>query len=243
MFHLKFQRTTFDSTYRREHEQLLCCMDTIKPSLIQATSNMTKSAPTWAEEKHPASTAALMASLHHLRKTNPKAVRSNVHIYPASVYDAEDDHHSQGSSSRQPLPDRRITSWKMTEHMYRQSSNPFPTLARGLFTEDVEAHDEIPVEGRSVEGEWTEDQQRERIVARGYDKFFNIDEVEWTNVSNCAVPENWLTECLVEAHGGPYTVPVLSDAEVQWVSYPRFCTLAVPPLDRFQTLLGNCCRE
>jgi len=51
----------------------------------------------------------------------------------------------------------------MTEHMYFQSNNNFPTLARGLFTEEVDGE--------------------ERIVARGYDKFFNTDEVAWSYVS------------------------------------------------------------
>lgn len=65
----------------------------------------------------------------------------------------------------------------MTEHMYFNANNPFPTLARGLFTEEVEDGDDIPP-GVSGSG-----QGRDRIVARGYDKFFNIDEVEWTSVS------------------------------------------------------------
>lgn len=108
----------------------------------------------------------------------------------------------------------------MTEHMYFKSRNIFPTLARGLFTEEIEEEDEVPPslvgdEGREIweeiadvdvlgeESEGTvaaahpsvnpaESQPkkmkktgvvRERIVARGYDKFFNIDEVPWTNVS------------------------------------------------------------
>jgi tRNA ligase len=89
----------------------------------------------------------------------------------------------------------------------------FPTLARGLFTEELEEGDEVPpgmegVEGREVTEVKGEDKEgaegtggdvredsdegggpakkrkiRERIVARGYDKFFNIDEVPWTYVS------------------------------------------------------------
>lgn len=123
----------------------------------------------WKDEKHPSSIPALLASLRHLRETNPRAVRANVHIYPASLYD------NNGESST-CARDRRITSWKMTEHMYFNANNPFPTLARGLFTEEVEEGDELPP-GLS------EDEVRDRIVARGYDKFFNIDEVDWTNVS------------------------------------------------------------
>jgi tRNA ligase len=55
----------------------------------------------------------------------------------------------------------------MTEHMYFKANNKFPTLARGLFTEEVDG--------------------QERIVARGYDKFFNTDETAWTNVSHLLV--------------------------------------------------------
>lgn len=66
----------------------------------------------------------------------------------------------------------------MTEYMYHNVHNQFPTFARGLFTEKVKAYDEVPPfiakEGNS--------RVDERIVARGYDKFFNIDEVAWTNV-------------------------------------------------------------
>lgn len=107
---------------------------------------------------------------------NPKAVKSTVHHYPASIYDATST--GQGSSRN-----RRITSWKMTEHLYFSAANQFPTLARGLFTEDIEAGDEVPDEAIKCEGQWEEGSVRKRIVARGYDKFFNVDEVDWTNVS------------------------------------------------------------
>jgi tRNA ligase len=65
----------------------------------------------------------------------------------------------------------------MTEHMYFNASNPFPTLARGLFTEELEEGSLLPPSVKRIQG------MQDRIVARGYDKFFNIDEVEWTNVS------------------------------------------------------------
>ena len=156
-------------------------------------------------DKHPESVPALLASLRHLAATQPKAVRGTVHIYPAEVY-AHDAGHDAGvtiglngdgctSSSRAARRDRRITSWKMTEHMYFQRNNPFPTLARGLFTEELEdeadklgKQDTAPVHEAGVEenaGESStapERRRRDRIVARGYDKFFNIDEVAWTNV-------------------------------------------------------------
>jgi tRNA ligase len=111
-------------------------------------------------DKHPTSTSELLESLRKLRDDNPKAVKPTVHLYPTSIYAPEIDDDQASSSSSSP---RRITSWKMTEHMYFQSNNNFPTLARGLFTEEVNGE--------------------ERIVARGYDKFFNTDEVAWSYVS------------------------------------------------------------
>lgn len=109
-------------------------------------------------DKHPESVEVLLSSLRQLRESNPKAVKPTTHLYPPSIY-APDANDAESST----CPTRRITSWKMTEHMYFQANNKFPTLARGLFTEEVDG--------------------KERIVARGYDKFFNTDEVAWTYVS------------------------------------------------------------
>lgn len=61
----------------------------------------------------------------------------------------------------------------MNEFKYYDIPSPFPTLARGLFT--VRLNDEDQVGG--------EDDDRHVVVARGYDKFFNIGEVPWTTVS------------------------------------------------------------
>ncbi|KAI0699054.1 RNA ligase-domain-containing protein [Cerioporus squamosus] len=62
-------------------------------------------------------------------------------------------------------PSIRLRSWKMNEFKYYDIPSPFPTLARGLFTMEV----------KTASG-----QTKNRIVARGYDKFFNIGEVPWT---------------------------------------------------------------
>lgn len=59
----------------------------------------------------------------------------------------------------------------MNEFKYYDVPSPFPTLARGLFT-------------RELEREAGSDQPRHQIVVRGYDKFFNIGEVPWTDVSS-----------------------------------------------------------
>lgn len=66
-----------------------------------------------------------------------------------------------------------LESWKVLEHAYRSHADSaykvfplgradIPTLARGLFTE--------------------QDPSGPRIVARGYDKFFNVNEMPWTRV-------------------------------------------------------------
>lgn len=66
-------------------------------------------------------------------------------------------------------PTVNIRSWKMNEFKYYDVPSPFPTLARGLFT-------------RELKKEADSDQPRYQIVVRGYDKFFNIGEVPWTDV-------------------------------------------------------------
>ncbi|GAA5902703.1 hypothetical protein JCM6882_004046 [Rhodosporidiobolus microsporus] len=63
---------------------------------------------------------------------------------------------------------RVLTSWKMADYAYKREPCPFPTRARGLFTE-------------KVAGDKVGEQEDYRIVARGYDKFFNIGEVSWTH--------------------------------------------------------------
>jgi len=66
------------------------------------------------------------------------------------------------------LPEIAVESWKMNEFKYYDIPSPFPTLARGLFS----VHEDKEKDG----------QVRYRIVARGYDKFFNIGEVPWIMV-------------------------------------------------------------
>jgi tRNA ligase len=96
----------------------------------------------------------LVRSLFSLQKKHGKLVRS-------TVYDAPED------------PEIKIRSWKMSEYHYYKVPSPFPTLARGIFTTWVP-------NGNSKDEE--EGTGSYRIVARGYDKFFNIGEVPWTTV-------------------------------------------------------------
>ena len=78
-----------------------------------------------------------------------------------------------------------VRSWKMTEHKYYTVPLPFPTLARGLFSRELP--DAGAAEGPS--------KKKHQIVVRGYDKFFNIGEVPWTEVHSffCWVSARRLT--------------------------------------------------
>ncbi|KAH8980403.1 RNA ligase-domain-containing protein [Lactarius akahatsu] len=91
------------------------------------------------------------------------------------------------------LPDVAVESWKMNEFKYYDVPSPFPTLARGLFS--------TKENGAKV------DEPRYRIVARGYDKFFNIGEVPWTTWSS------------LEAHTKPpYTLTLKSNGCIIFVA-------------------------
>ena len=100
-------------------------------------------------------TSELILELMQLSKKNPKLVKST-------------PHQVQSVLPNGTIKTREIRSWKMNEFKYYDIPSPFPTLARGLFTQ------EIKLPGKKV---------RHRIVARGYDKFFNIGEVPWNTVS------------------------------------------------------------
>lgn len=131
----------------------------------------TGGAPNKRARFSPESVDALLDSLNRLKLNQPKAVSQTIHLYePLSSDDGpSDDSHK-----------RYITSWKMQEHLYRRKDCPFPTLARGIFT----AAEDFSLQQPQQRGESFEDghKKRIRIVARGYDKFFNIGEVPWTEV-------------------------------------------------------------
>ena len=95
----------------------------------------------------------LIDSLKALSKKSPKLVKSSEYQTPAD-------------------PSVFVRSWKMNEFKYYDVPSPFPTLARGLFTQEI----------KNPSGK-----TKLRIVARGYDKFFNIGEVPWTTVSSPAI--------------------------------------------------------
>lgn len=126
----------------------------------------------------PESVDALLDSLNRLKINQPKAVSQTIHIYEPSK-DLHDETVTSFDKDK-----RYITSWKMQEHLYRRKDCPFPTLARGLFT----ATADVSVQNTQQRGTTTGDEERKkiRIVARGYDKFFNIGEVPWTEVGEDA---------------------------------------------------------
>ncbi|KAH7338320.1 RNA ligase-domain-containing protein [Rhizoctonia solani] len=97
--------------------------------------------------------SSLIRELRSLAKNKPKLVRGKKYAVPGQSIE--------------------LTSWKMTEWMYTKSPCPFPTLARGLFTRW------IPARGHENDPEGTPRAGKDQIVVRGYDKFFNMNEVKW----------------------------------------------------------------
>lgn len=109
-----------------------------------------------------------VAALHTASTSGSKPLlRSTLYTVPSTPEDPVEHH---------------ILSWKTQEFAYRQfsqDSNELPTLARGLFTEETTQSDGLHA----------------RIVARGYDKFFNQGELSWTR-----------SEALATYTTGPYVL-------------------------------------
>lgn len=81
---------------------------------------------------------------------------------------------------------RRVVSWKFQEWDYGRKNLPLPCNARGLFITD---------------------EREPQIVARGYDKFFNIDEMSFTK---------W--DAIQSGTVGPYTVTLKSNGCIIFIS-------------------------
>ncbi|KAJ1932084.1 trna ligase, partial [Linderina pennispora] len=62
-------------------------------------------------------------------------------------------------STKHDYQGSELASWKCTEFLYKKDPCPLPTQARGLFTTGSD---------------------NKKIVARGYNKFFNVGEVKQT---------------------------------------------------------------
>lgn len=141
----------------------------------------------------PTSATALVNSLRALAATHPKLVTPTNYPFPtvpshatftssnSSLIDSSPPSSSSSSSSIPPTATNQhiLTSWRMPEHMYKADPCPLPTLARGLFTETVSSQD--PDDDLSTQRPNTK--ETHRIVARGYEKFFNVDEMSYTKVS------------------------------------------------------------
>lgn len=92
--------------------------------------------------------------------------------------------------------EQKVNSWKFNEWDYGKNNIKLPTNARGLFILD--------------------DPNDPRIVARGYDKFFNIDEVQSTRWQ-------WIEEFTT----GPYEVTVKSNGCIIFISALEDGTIVV----------------
>ncbi|KAI8873009.1 hypothetical protein GQ42DRAFT_160844 [Ramicandelaber brevisporus] len=116
--------------------------------------------PTSADLRQTTSLLGTLCGTSHPAGTAPAAKERRRSDYSRRFFKTVDHSTEEGKSVR-------VSAWKMNEWVYRKEPCPLPTLARGLFTANVD--------GTSKNAVDTE------IVARGYDKFFNIDEVRSTH--------------------------------------------------------------
>ncbi|KAK4702767.1 tRNA ligase, partial [Phenoliferia sp. Uapishka_3] len=96
-----------------------------------------------------------------VKKKEPASAKSLKGLLRSSTHTIQLPAEEEGGQA----VERVLTSWKMADYAYKRDPCPFPTRARGLFTE-------------KVGGDGTAEEYK--IVARGYDKFFNVNEVSWT---------------------------------------------------------------
>ncbi|OAX33523.1 hypothetical protein K503DRAFT_804308 [Rhizopogon vinicolor AM-OR11-026] len=128
--------------------------------------------------------------IHDLHQLSKKSPK----LVRSTVYSAPSD------------PSISIRSWKMNEFKYYDVPSPFPTLARGLFSREIPSGDD-------QQGE-----QTYQIVARGYDKFFNIGEVPWTDWSS------------LSHHTGPtYTLSLKSNG----------CIIFIAPISNSKLIVAS----
>ncbi|KAJ3316623.1 hypothetical protein HDU76_001665 [Blyttiomyces sp. JEL0837] len=109
------------------------------------------------KEGHP-TTDSLMTVLNKMcgETGRSRIVRRTGYLVP---------HEDNEDKSRPPM---LIYSYNVTEYLYTRDPPVIPTLARGLFVMEKRGL------GHDGDGEnW-------KIMLRGYDKFFNVNEVSWT---------------------------------------------------------------
>ncbi|GAV56000.1 hypothetical protein ZYGR_0AZ01720 [Zygosaccharomyces rouxii] len=131
----------------------------------------------------------------HLQRPSVKEVRSLVEALERSS-----ELSGRGRASKRICQlfdnDRRVVSWKFQEWDYGKKNITLPCNARGLFI--------------------TDDKENPQIVARGYDKFFNIDEMSLTK---------W--DSIAKGTVGPYTVTLKSNGCIIFISGLADGTLVV----------------
>ncbi|KAE8211945.1 hypothetical protein CF327_g4349 [Tilletia walkeri] len=109
----------------------------------------------------------LVKALQRASENGPRGkrlIRSTTHYVSKSAGSIDESGVVQAEPADGQNQRFALVSWKTAEFAYRKSaglSSELPTLARGLFTE------ELP-------------DDEHRIVVRGYDKFFNVGELPWT---------------------------------------------------------------
>ncbi|KDN51409.1 hypothetical protein K437DRAFT_272911 [Tilletiaria anomala UBC 951] len=122
--------------------------------------------------------------VHCLQRAADKKGKSLIRATTYTAHEEDPDAHAASDQSNKVA--HKIVSWKTKEYAYRKAAgsvetyfkdggNELPTLARGLFTEQLDGEHADEGEGGGSEGN-----ARHRIVVRGYDKFFNKGEMAWT---------------------------------------------------------------
>lgn len=135
---------------------------TLAPPITTALSNLSLAPPVPTSSNSNNKKSKKDPKLSSLRKL----LKSTDHVIklPSTIKE---------NGEVEKIEERVLTSWKMADYAYKREPCPFPTRARGLFTEKSKLQQE---EGGQ------EEEEEYRIVARGYDKFFNVGEVSWTQV-------------------------------------------------------------
>lgn len=161
---------------------------------------------------HAASTDALVRSLLDFGGDDKKArklVRS--HVYNVALPQEE------GGGE-----EVEVRSWNLWEFAYKRDPCPFPTRARGLFTSEKQGSKRPGEDGKG----------KYRIVARGYDKFFNVGEVAWTKVGppspptvTRADPKQW--ENIPDHTTGPYYLTLKTNGCIIFISALSPSTLLI----------------
>ncbi|GLB39397.1 putative tRNA ligase [Lyophyllum shimeji] len=141
-----------------------------KPSYVQMTLNSERTRLQLVHRIHYKVPAQVLLPQDSV---SPEPKHPKVHIWTITRTPRSWHQPSQTTihGSSNAYPSITVRSWRMSEFKYYEVPSPFPTLARGIFT--VELPPDAESKGAGAPG------QKYRIVARGYDKFFNIGEVPW----------------------------------------------------------------